>query len=78
MLFTAGCLSSAFGLLCYSGDKITCSDYQISGIERCVDQSARLTLQMGEAKRLGICSQDGSSCSGPLPQIYSTSPLPWR
>lgn len=73
-MFQAGCVALviAGGSLCFSGKQITCSDQPIAGIETCKCQAARAQLQMDAAKKLGICSQDGSTCSGFLPIVATT------
>lgn len=77
-MLSAGCVAllTAGMSLCYSGDKITCSDQPIAGIETCRLAQQRLELQMQLAKKMGICSQDGSSCSGPLPEVGIATGLP--
>lgn len=66
IMFTAGCvaLMTAGSVMCYSGNQITCMDspVDVAGIETCKSQRERLTAQTEAAKRLGICSQDGSTC----------------
>lgn len=72
MMFGCVALAIAGMTMCYSGNKITCSDIEMPGVETCKCQSNRVTLQMQEAKRLGICSPDGSTCGGGLPQVVMT------
>ena len=67
-----GCIAVAVGVLCFSGDKVTCSDVPMVNIETCKCQSERMQLQQREAVRLGICSKDGSTCSGAPPMVAMT------
>ena len=72
MMFS-GCiaLATAGAMLCYSNGQITCADMSppLGNIISCRQQSANFEVQMMIAKQLGICSQDGSTCSGPLPSV---------
>lgn len=72
----AGCIALAIAgmTLCYSGDKITCSDISQGQFETCKAQAEKLRIQMEVAKQLGICSADGSTCSGQLPSVWYSSP----
>lgn len=63
----------AGGMLCFTGDKITCADTTMQlGVKTCRAQQQEFDAQMEWCKRNGYTSQDGSTSSC-IPPIYSTT-----
>lgn len=76
MFWSSACVALVMSgqVLCYSGDRITCSDVVAPGskIEKCSGQTARVQREWRDCVKAGQCSKDGHT-SGVWPPMNAVA-----